>query len=213
MIGDWVRTWIDAFGLAQQRLFESVVQPLLFALGGGNLLEDGYAATGWLLVGLLQIAAMLLIMAPLQRWRPVERITDRTAVRVDMLYTLLHRLGLFRVALFFLVDPWWDDLWGWLALHGVSGLQLDQLLAPLWPGWTDTALAGFLIYLVVFDFADYWVHRAQHQSNAWWALHALHHSQRQMTMWSDSRNHLVDDLLRDVLLVQLGQAIGVAPGQ
>jgi sterol desaturase/sphingolipid hydroxylase (fatty acid hydroxylase superfamily) len=34
-----------------------------------------------------------------------------------------------------------------------------------------------------------------------------------MTMWSDSRNHLLDDLLRDTLLVFVAQAIGVAPGQ
>ena len=32
-------------------------------------------------------------------------------------------------------------------------------------------------------------------------------------MWSHNRNHLLDDLLRDVLLVVLAQLIGVAPGQ
>ena len=41
----------DLFALAQQRLFESVIEPVMFALGPGHLLEDGYAATGWLLVG------------------------------------------------------------------------------------------------------------------------------------------------------------------
>ncbi len=34
-----------------------------------------------------------------------------------------------------------------------------------------------------------------------------------MTVWSDNRNHLLDDLIRDVLLVLLAQFIGVAPGQ
>jgi sterol desaturase/sphingolipid hydroxylase (fatty acid hydroxylase superfamily) len=34
-----------------------------------------------------------------------------------------------------------------------------------------------------------------------------------MTMWSDNRNHLLDDLLRDSLLVLIAQVIGVAPGQ
>ena len=43
-------TLIDLFGRAQQLLFEQVVQPLLFGLGAGNLLEDGFQATGWLLV-------------------------------------------------------------------------------------------------------------------------------------------------------------------
>jgi sterol desaturase/sphingolipid hydroxylase (fatty acid hydroxylase superfamily) len=69
------------------------------------------------------------------------------------------------------------------------------------------------MYLVLFDLADYWIHRGQHRFAWWWNLHALHHSQRQMTMWSDNRNHLIDDLVRDALLVLLAQVIGVAPGQ
>ncbi|WP_295637515.1 sterol desaturase family protein [uncultured Methylibium sp.] len=204
---------IDLFGRAQQVLFESLVQPLLFAAGLGNLLEDGYDATGWLLVGLLQLAIMLAVIAPLQRWRPVEPVTDRQAVRVDVIYTLLHRLGLFRVAMFFAVDPLWDALFGTLGLQGYAGWQLDQWAAPWWPGVTDSAWFAFGLYLLVFDLVDYWIHRGQHGFKAWWALHALHHSQRQMTMWSDNRNHLLDDVLRDSLLVLLAHAIGVAPGQ
>jgi len=63
---DW---WIQWFGNAQQRLFEGVVQPLLFGLGQASLLEDAYGATGWLLVGLLQIFIMVAVIAPLQYWR------------------------------------------------------------------------------------------------------------------------------------------------
>ena len=55
-------TLSDAFGLAQQWLFEAVLQPLMFHLGLGNLLADGYRATGWLLVGLIQIAVMLALI-------------------------------------------------------------------------------------------------------------------------------------------------------
>jgi sterol desaturase/sphingolipid hydroxylase (fatty acid hydroxylase superfamily) len=208
---------IDLFAQAQQALFEGVVQPLLFGLGWGNLLEDAFDATGWFLVGLLQIAVMLAVIAPLQRWRPVEPMNargyDRHAVRVDVLYTLIHRLGLFRVALFFTIGPLWDMLFGTLGVHGYAGWQLDQWAAPGWPGVTDTAWFAFALYLVAFDLADYWIHRGQHGLNAWWALHALHHSQQHMTMWSDSRNHLLDDLLRDTLLVLLAHAIGIAPGQ
>ena len=65
---------------------------------------------------------------------------------------------------------------------------------------TDTAWFGFLAYLLVFDFIDYWLHRAQHGASWWWGLHSLHHSQRQMTLWSDNRNHLLDDLIRDSVL-------------
>ena len=65
----------------------------------------------------------------------------------------------------------------------------------------------------MFDFFSYWYHRAQHQFHWWWKLHALHHAQRQMTMWSDNRNHLLDDVLHDVFFVFLAVLIGVAPGQ
>jgi sterol desaturase/sphingolipid hydroxylase (fatty acid hydroxylase superfamily) len=208
-----IDTLVELFGQAQQWLYETAVQPVVFALGGGSILEDSYDATGWLLVGLLQIVVMLAVIGPLQRWRPLEPMRDRAAVRVDVLYTLVHRLGLFRVAMFFAVDPLWDELWGWLAVQGVTGWQLDTLLAPLWPGVSDTALAAFAVYLVVFDFANYVVHRGQHQFDWWWALHAVHHSQRQMTMWTDNRNHLLDSVIVDLVMVQIGHVIGVAPGQ
>jgi sterol desaturase/sphingolipid hydroxylase (fatty acid hydroxylase superfamily) len=201
------------FGLAQQGLFEAVVQPLLFALGGGSLLEDAFAATGWLLAGLIELGVMLAVIAPLQHWRPAQVIRDRHAVRIDVIYTLIQRLGLFRVAMFFAFEPIWNDLWGWLAVHNLSGFQLDALIAPLWPGVTDSALASFLVYLLAFDFLLYWIHRGQHQFEWWWALHALHHSQREMTMWTDNRNHLLDSAIVDILLVQAGHLIGVPPGQ
>jgi sterol desaturase/sphingolipid hydroxylase (fatty acid hydroxylase superfamily) len=200
---------MDFFSQAQQALFEAVVQPLLFAAGMGNLLEDGFRATGWLLVGVLQLLVVVTVLRALERWRPAEPITDRAAVRVDVLYTLIHRLGLFRLALFFTVDPLFDALAGGLRLAGAQPWSLDQL----WPGVTDLAVVSFVMYLLVFDLADYWLHRGQHGINAWWQLHALHHSQRQMTVWSDNRNHLVDDLLRDSALVLLALAVGIAPSQ
>ena len=124
-------------------------------------------------------------------------------MRVDIVYTLIHRLGLFRVALFFTVDPLWDLAVGKLHVLGVPSFALDAL----WPGVSDEPWVGCVLYLVLFDFADYVLHRAQHRFDWWWQLHALHHSQRQMTMWTDNRNHLLDDLVRDsafVLLAHLG---------
>jgi len=204
-----VDTLTDAFGLAQQWLFEGLLQPLMFHLGLGNLLAEGYRATGWLLVGLLQIALMLTLMRGLERWRPVEPVTDRAAVRTDILYTLIHRLGLFRVVLFLSIDPLWDALTGQLRLGGLHGFQLDGL----WPGVTDLAWVSFIVYLLLFDLVDYGYHRLQHSVGWWWQLHAVHHIQRQMTLWSDNRNHLLDDLLRDSVFVLLALAVGVAPGQ
>ena len=181
----------------------------MFMLGMGNLLEDGFAATGWLLVGLLQLVVLVALIGPLQRWRPAEVITDRATIRTDMLYTLIHRLGLFRMVLFFSLEPLFDDLFGHLRVAGLATFHLDAL----WPGVTDSPLTSLLLYLLAFDLLNYWIHRGQHQFAWWWQLHSLHHAQRQMTMWSDNRNHLLDDVLRDTLVVVVAQLIGIAPGQ
>jgi sterol desaturase/sphingolipid hydroxylase (fatty acid hydroxylase superfamily) len=197
------------FERAQGALFEAVVQPLAFELGAGNVLEVAFDATGWFLIGLIQIAVMVGVIGPLQRWRPIEPLTDPAAVRVDILYTLIHRLGLFRLAMFFTLDSAMDDALGSLRALGMPTVHIDQM----WPGVTDLAAVSFCIYLVVFDAVNYAIHRAQHHWEWWWALHALHHSQRQMTMWSDNRNHLLDDVIRDVLLAVVAIVVGVAPGQ
>ena len=202
-------TLVDAFAQAQQVLFEAVVQPVALWVGADNLLEQAYEGTGWLLAGMLQIAIMLLLFAPLERFKPVEHWTDRSAVRVDVIYTLIHRLGVFKLVMFFTLDNGLDQVWGWLRVQGVPTFHLDQIR----PGVTDGAWASFLLYLVVFDFLHYLIHRAQHQWAPWWALHSLHHSQRQMSMWSDNRNHLLDDVFTSLIFSVAAVVLGVAPGQ
>ena len=208
-MNSFVDSFVDFFTTAQLWLFETVIQPTMFELGLASVLEDGYDATGWLLVGVLQIAVLLAIIGPLQRWRPVEPVTDRATIRTDMLYTVIHRLGLFRLVLFFSTAPFFDEWFGTLRVAGWETFHLDAI----WPGVSDVPIVSFLLYLVVLDFFNYWVHRGQHQFEWWWRLHSLHHAQRQMTMWSDNRNHLLDDVLRDTLMVLVAQLIGIAPGQ
>jgi sterol desaturase/sphingolipid hydroxylase (fatty acid hydroxylase superfamily) len=110
-------TLIDLFANAQAALYEGVMQPIAFAVGLGNRLEDVFDGTGWLLVGLIQIAVMLVVIGPLERWRPVEAVADTRAIRTDVIYTLIHRLGLFRVALFLSVEPVLDILMGELRVQ------------------------------------------------------------------------------------------------
>ncbi|VTU23643.1 sterol desaturase family protein [Variovorax sp. PBL-E5] len=203
---DW---FTDQFAFVQQWLFESAVQPLVYAIGLGGWVEDAFDATGWVLVGLIQIAVLVAVIGPLQRWRPAEPVVDRRAIRTDILYTLIHRLGLFRLAMFFALVPLFDHLLGIVRTAGWGSLHLDEL----WPGVTDVPWIAFAIYLVVLDLVEYLIHRGQHGFRWWWALHSLHHSQRQMTMWSDNRNHLLDDVIHDTIIVVVAQLIGVAPGQ
>ena len=83
----------DAFASAQQWVFETLVVPFAFWAGSGNLLEDGFDATGWMLVGVVQIALIVCVIGPLQRLWPAEPVRDRHAIWVDVLYTLITAWG------------------------------------------------------------------------------------------------------------------------
>ena len=199
----------DSFAFMQLVLFESVVQPIAFHLGAGNLLDIAYEGTGWLMVGVVQIVVMVLVISPLEKWKPAEPLVSPSAVKVDVIYTLIHRLGLFKLFMFFTFENLLETAFGTLRVHGLPTFNLDAV----WPGVTDTAVVSFVIYLVVFDAVNYFIHRGQHQFNSWWALHSLHHSQRQMTMWTDNRNHLLDDIVTTLVLSMVAMLIGVGPGQ
>ncbi|MEF9942950.1 MAG: sterol desaturase family protein [Burkholderiaceae bacterium] len=199
----------NGLSLVQSWLFERAVEPLMYSLGLMAWLERAYEGLEWVVLGALQVLLLYAILRPLEALWPAEPLTDRRAARVDVIYTLLHRLGVFPLLFFVVLTPF---------AFGASRLMRELDLTPfqlddLWPGVTDIAWVSFLLYLVVLDFVDYWIHRAQHRFAWWWALHALHHSQRQMTFWADNRNHVLDDLIRDAILAAAALAIGAEPGQ
>ncbi len=209
MFDTLINTFSDFYVTAQSLVYEFCLQPIAFQLGWGGLMEDGYEASGWLVAGILQVLIMLIVFAPLEHLKPVEPIKYKKAVYVDILYTVIHRMGFFRLFFFFLIEPYFDDLFGWLHTQGMGTFQLDDVI----PGLTDIGWISFVVYLVVFDFLGYWIHRAQHQWNFWWALHSVHHSQRQMTLWSDDRNHLLDDLVHSSIFAVVALLIGIEPAQ
>jgi sterol desaturase/sphingolipid hydroxylase (fatty acid hydroxylase superfamily) len=189
-------------------LFETLVQPLFYQLGLMAYVEPAFEATEFALYGAVEIGLMLLVLRPLEWWRPVERWPDRRAVRVDVLYTFLHRLGVVPLGVFLLLEPLVRTVDGALRLGGYVPPSLEELV----PWLATQPLVSFFLYLAILDLAEYWRHRLQHRFHWWWALHALHHSQRQMSLWTDRRNHLLDDVLSDLWVVLVALAIGVPPG-
>lgn len=201
------------FASAHQWLFESAVQPALFALGFASWTEPAFNATEVFLIGVIEITLLAIILGALQRWKPAERWANDAAarhdVRIDIIYTLLSRLGVVPLGIFFLLLPLVDGVDGWLRMEGFIPPKLEDMV----PWLNDHPFASFLVYLVILDFVGYWLHRWQHRFNWWWALHALHHSQRHMTFWSDDRNHLLDDLIVDATFAMVALLIGVPPAQ
>jgi sterol desaturase/sphingolipid hydroxylase (fatty acid hydroxylase superfamily) len=145
----------------------------------------------------------------LEKWRPVERWPDNKAVGVDIFYTVLSRVGILPLVTFVLFYQVQVAMNGWLTDHG----WIPPMLERVFPALLGHAMLTFAIYAIILDFADYWRHRVSHMFRWWWALHSLHHAQRQMTFWSDDRNHLLDDFIAFVWFGVIALAIGVPPMQ
>jgi len=193
----------------QGAIFEGVCEPALYRLGLMDWSEAVFDGIQFALFGAIEIALAYALFRPLEWWRPVERWADRRAVRTDVVYTLVHRLGIVPAIIFLVLTPIAVVIDGHLRFEGYIPPAIEQLIPALraWP------FATFLLYVVVLDLGEYWRHRLQHRLPWWWALHSLHHDQRQMTLWADDRNHLLDDVLAAVWTGTLALLIGVAPEQ
>lgn len=194
-------------GQAQGIVFEDAVEPVLYQLGLMDWAEDVFNGVGFALYGALGTALAYLLFRPLELWRPVERWSERRAVRTDVAYTLVHKLGFVPALLFLVLTPIGATIDGYLRFQGYIPPTLEQLM----PAMRDWPFVTLLVYIAVLDFGEYWRHRLQHRLPWWWALHSVHHDQRQMTLWTDDRNHLLDDFLASVWSGTLALLIGVAP--
>ena len=142
------RAMTDPFSLAAGWLTETVLLPVLYAVGG---MEWEEIAFGWALFacyGVAQVAVTFAVCLPLERWRPVERWPDQKAVWVDVLYTLLSRVGVLPLVTFVLFYQLQVTLNGWLSDHGWVPPTLERLA----PALLGHHLLTFFLYAVILDF-------------------------------------------------------------
>lgn len=190
-------------------LDQHAILPILYHFGWMEWEEVSF---DWALICVYGAFAVLLTYAvcwPLEAAFPVERWPSRKAVGVDVLYTLLSRVGILPIVSFLLFYQVQTGFTGALVDAGFIPPDLETLLPFLF----GHPLATFLLYALILDFADYWRHRLSHSIRAWYALHALHHAQRQLSFWADDRNHLLDDLIAYVWFFVVGLVIGIPPLQ
>ena len=209
MLDELINALTALFAALHGHVFETGVLPIVHALGMGGYAEQAFDGTEFFLIGAIEITLLAVVLGIAEKLYPAEVQADESAKRVDMIYTMLHRLGFVPLAMFLLLVPIVDALDGEMRMHDIIPWKLEDAL----PFLNDSPWLSFFFYLVILDFVAYWLHRAQHQINLWWALHSLHHSQRQMSFWSDDRNHLLDDFVMDGAFAMVALLIGVAPVQ
>ena len=210
---DSLSTFItEQFAALHGHVFESGVLPIVHALGLGGYAEQAFDGTEFFLIGAIEITVLAVVLGAVEKLRPVEAQIGEAATsakKIDVIYTMLHRLGFVPLLMFLLLVPIVDAIDGSLRMHDIIPFKLEDAL----PFLNSSPWLSFFFYLVILDFVAYWLHRGQHRFNLWWALHSLHHSQRQMSFWSDDRNHLLDDFVVDGAFAMIALLIGVAPAQ
>lgn len=188
---------------------QAVILPILYHFGWMEWEELSF---DWALVCVYGVFAVVLTYAvcwPLEAAFPVERWASKKAVAVDVVYTFISRVGVIPIVSFLLFYQVQVVFTGAIVDAGFIPPDLETFI----PGLFGHPLVTFLLYALILDFADYWRHRLSHSFRAWYALHALHHAQRQMSFWSDDRNHVLDDLISFLWFFAVGLAIGIPPLQ
>ncbi|RKT14340.1 sterol desaturase/sphingolipid hydroxylase (fatty acid hydroxylase superfamily) [Paraburkholderia sp. RAU2J] len=195
------------FSMLAGEIDTHLILPVLYHLGWMDWEELSF---DWALVGVYGLFAVIVTYAvcwPLEVFFPIERWENRKAVVIDAFYTIFNRVGVLPVFSFLLFYQ--VRVYGFVIAHGYIPPTLETLIPPL----LGHPVITFIAYALILDCTDYWRHRLSHSSRSAYALHALHHAQRQMSFWSDDRNHVLDELVAGVWFGAVGLAIGIPPLQ
>jgi sterol desaturase/sphingolipid hydroxylase (fatty acid hydroxylase superfamily) len=200
-----LKLWAQSGHWLGQHLVAPVLHLLHLTGLAGN--PDDIAAA--LMIATLQVCIIGFVFRPLESWFPAEQWTDRKLTLVDRNYTLVMLLGIFPLFTYLVLTPF-SHLFG----GDSAGSTGSPLAIVHWIPWFEHhPLLLFLFYYAIYDFVYYWMHRTQHAIPWWWALHSMHHSQRQMSCWTNDRGNLIDGFIQSMVLAVVGLAIGVEPDE
>jgi sterol desaturase/sphingolipid hydroxylase (fatty acid hydroxylase superfamily) len=202
---DAPQLWHDLIGWLSGHL----VTPVLLLFHPQGVTGDPREIAEALAIAALQLCMIMLIFRPLESLAPAESWTDRRLTRVDRQYTLLMLLGILPLFTYLVMTP----LAGWFDGAGHGDAESIRGVKLWMPWFNDHPLLLFLVYYLVYDLVYYWMHRMQHAVPWWWALHSMHHSQRQVSCWTNDRGSYLDAILQSIVLASVGLTMGVEPSQ
>ncbi len=185
------------------------VHPALLALHLPWLLSQAPAIAEYFLLTVVQVAVIICVLRPLENVWPVEHWMQRTSTFIDFRYTLLKLFLILPLFTYLVLFP----LNQWMGGDGDGdGAGLISIQAGV-PWLAHHPVVLFVVYYAIYDFVYYLVHRLQHAIPWWWALHSLHHSQRQLSCWSNDRDNYLDDMLEALIVAGVAALIGVSPAE
>src|SRR5262249_35966922 len=152
-----MRGLIDIWVGVQTWIFETLVSPLLFRFELMEWFEPAFNAVEIVMLGLVQILIIALGMRFFEKRWPLEKAADDKLVAVDRVYTVLNKLGVIPLLVFLVTYPITNEIEHLVRSWGFAPPRIERLV----PWLQDSALASFLVYFALYDFAAYWLHRAQ----------------------------------------------------
>ena len=121
--------------------------------------------------------------------RPARLHRDRflSALAQDFLWFLTDAFILFTLV------PFWAGLLRIFYDHSLSFLTVPAAA-------TLPALVKVILAFLIYDFLQWAHHWVRHKVPVFWNFHAVHHSQRTMNLFTDSRIHPVEHLITHSLM-------------
>ena len=93
----------------------------------------------------------------------------------------------------------------YLLYDGVTGGARFPIVAQ-WPVWAQVTLTVFVV-----DFLFFLKHWMVHWVEPLWHFHSIHHSQREMNVFTDRRQHTVEHVVAQVVVILPATLIGLRP--
>ena len=146
----------------------------------------------WSLAFLFMVAssaAMVSVIGLVERRCPV-RASSFSAVRLNLLYLVPYSLA--QVILTPLVAGLTT-----MAVNAAGGGLIELPRSGL------GLVVGVLAYTLVMDFAEFCFHYAQHKTPMLWALHSLHHSDRDMNASTTFRHFWAEGAIKSLSIYPL----------
>ena len=178
--------WLSAFAFALVTLS---------ALLGGHQVEvdpnfpdhTPYIGMDWFILDLLGSALIFIFIEKLFALRKDQPVF-RPEWQTDFHHFIVNHMviGFMLLATNLLVH----NIFGWVPVEGVRGW-----IAAL-PFW-----AALPLIILVADLAQYWTHRAYHETPLLWRLHAVHHSTKHMDWMAGSRQHILETIITRTLVL------------
>lgn len=144
-------------------------------------------------LGVYIVCAAITVAAELSQRRDMSIYRTPNALN-DLAYAVFYKCSIYNalvLPLFMLLSP------------RLQFLRLDLML-HIHP------TVALILCWIIFDFLNYWTHRAEHAIGPLWAFHSVHHSQTRLTFLSANRIHAIEQLWTGVALMIPAFLLGIA---